>query len=59
LDHFAVGGGEDGVGAWVEGPDAGLEFAVEELGEVAVGVQVWFCDFVEAVRWGVSRVGWG
>jgi hypothetical protein len=45
LDYFPVGGGEDGVGVWIEGADAGFEGAVEELGEVAVGVEVGFGDF--------------
>jgi hypothetical protein len=49
LDHFAVGGGEDGVGVGVERAGAGLEGAVEEGGEVGVDVQVGFGDFVQAV----------
>lgn len=38
LDYFAVGGGEDGVGVWVEGAGAGFQGAVEEGGEVGVDV---------------------
>jgi hypothetical protein len=49
LDHFAVGGGQDGVGVGVERAGAGLEGAVEEGGEVGVDVQVGFGDFVQAV----------
>lgn len=47
LDDAAVGGGEEGVWVWVERPDAGLKGAVEEGGEVGVGVEVGVFHFGE------------
>jgi hypothetical protein len=42
LDHFAVGGGEDGVEVGIEGADARFESAVEEGGQVGVDVEIGF-----------------
>jgi hypothetical protein len=48
LNDFAVCRGEDGIRVGVKRADPGLELAVEELGKVAVSVEVGLCYFVEA-----------